>query len=68
MTIMSMITEMDVLEHNNLNCPSQRGEKKESVHFFCPCVPVSHSLQYYFVNELALACSERSGAGVEGSR
>lgn len=30
---MSIISEMDVLEHNNLNCPSQR-RKKESVHFF----------------------------------
>lgn len=32
------------------------------------CVCVCHSLQYYSVNELALACSERSWARVEGSR
>ena len=63
--IMSMITEMDVLEHNNLNCPSQR-EKRVCAFFLC--VPVCYSLQYYSVNELALACSERSRAGVEGSR
>lgn len=37
---MSMITAMDVLKHNNLNCPSQRqGGKKGSMHFFvCACV------------------------------
>lgn len=64
--IMSIISEMDVLEHNHLNCPSQRG-KKESAHFFV-CEPVCYSLQYYFVNELALACSERSRALAEGSR
>lgn len=63
--IMSIISEMDIPEHNNMNCPSQR-EKKESAHFFCE--HVCYSLQYYFVNELALACSERSGALAEGSR
>lgn len=63
--IMSIISEMDVLEYNNLNCPSQR-RKKESVHFLCE--PVCYSLQYYFVNELALACSEKSRALAEGSR
>lgn len=34
---MSMITKMDVLEHNNLNCPSQR-EKRICAFFVCACV------------------------------
>lgn len=35
---MSMITEMDVLEHSNLNCPSQR--EKRICAFFCVCACV----------------------------
>lgn len=65
MIIMSIISEMDVPQHNKLNCPSQR-ENKESAHFFCE--HVCYSLQYYFVNELALACSERRRVLAEGSR
>lgn len=68
--IMSIISGMDVLKHNNLNCPSQRKEKKEKklgTFFFQP-EPVCYSLQYYFVNELALACCERRRASAEGSR
>lgn len=66
---MSIISGMDVLKHNNLNCPSQRKEKKEKKlsTFFQP-EPVCYSLQYYFVNELALACRERRRASAEGSR
>lgn len=66
--IMSIISEMDFLEHNNPNCPSQRrGEKRNgALFFFSPLASARqqarYSLQYHFVNELALACSERRGA------
>lgn len=41
MMIMSIISEMDVLEHNHLNCPSQRGKKKNLRIFLCASLCVT---------------------------
>lgn len=73
--IMSIISEMDFLEHNNLNCPSERRRERNWAALSLSCSfslslsgarTVHHGLQYYFVNELALACSERRGAPGRG--